>query len=299
MKLSFTIALSLLLGSSFAQELFIYTEPASNMSARSIGLRLNNFVMPMTYGNRTAYRIDPEIMWGVNKHLMLHANAYASNMMQRKFRFEGGSVYAKYRFLSRDDIHKHFRMAAFGKVAVIDNPYSETHVEKHQLSDGNGGYIEHDLLVSHSSDEQNLDGNQSGWQAGLIATQLINKFAVSGSVSSISRWDNLNGNFYKGPANGALQSTLSTGYLLFPRKYEHYNQTNMNLYAELISQRLYNNPEYFLDAGTGIQFIFNSICRLDLGYRFQVAGTMNRFNTRQWLVRFEYNWLNVFSRNKS
>jgi hypothetical protein len=299
MKFILTIVFSYLLGTAYSQELFIYTEPASNMSARSIGLRLNNFVMPMTYGDRTTYRIDPEIMWGVNKHLMIHANAYASNMMQEKFRFEGGSFYAKYRFLSRDDIHKHFRMAAFGKVSVIDNPYTETHTEKHQQPDGSGGYVEHDLLVSHSSEEQNLDGNQSGWQAGIVATQLVNKFAVSGSVSSISRWDNLGGNYYIGPANGAFQTTLSTGYLLFPKKYEHYNQTNINLYAEFISQALYNTPGYFVDAGTGVQFIFNSICRLDLGYRFQIAGTMDRFNTKQWLVRFEYNWLNVFSKNKS
>ena len=217
-------------------------------------------------------------------------------MLQNQFRFEGGSFYAKYRFLSKDDIHKHFRMAAFGKVSLVNNPYTESHIQKHQLPDGNGGYIQHDLLVSHSSDEQNLDGNQSGWQAGVVATQLVNKLAVSGSVSSISRWDNLGGNYYNGKANGALQTTFSAGYLLFPKSYEHYSQTNMNVYAELITQHLYNTPGYFVDAGPGIQFIFNSISRLDLGYRFQLMGTMNRFNTQQWLVRFEYNFLNVFSK---
>jgi hypothetical protein len=28
-----------------AQELFVFTEPASNMAAKSVGLRLNNFLM--------------------------------------------------------------------------------------------------------------------------------------------------------------------------------------------------------------------------------------------------------------
>lgn len=299
MRIPFLIIFSLCFANANAQELFIYTEPASNMATGSLGLRLNNYLMPMKYVNRTAYRLDPEIMWGVNKRLMVHVNAYASNMVQKQFRFEGGSFYAKYRFLSKDDIHKHFRMAAFGKISLINNPYTETHTQPHLIPDGNGGYIEHQLLVNHSSDVQNLDGDQSGWQLGVVATQLVNKMAVSGSVSSIGRWDNLGGNFYVGDANGAVQATASAGYLLFPKNYEHYNQTNMNLYAEVIAQRLYNSPRYFVDAGPGIQFIFNSICRLDLGYRFQLAGSMNRFNTQQWLLRFEYNWLNIFSKDKN
>jgi hypothetical protein len=297
MKPILIILFSIVLSKANSQELFIYTEPASNMAAGSIGLRLNNYFFPMQFTNRTAYRIDPEIMWGVNKHLMLHANLYASNMMQKQFRFEGGIVYAKYRFLSNDDIHKHFRMAAFGKVSIIDNPYTMTHTQPHRIPDGNGGYIEHQLLVSHASDEQNLDGNHSGWQVGVVATQLVNKLAVSGSVSSISRMDNLDEQYnLSTSADGGAQATLSSGYLLFPKNYERYEQTNMNIYAEFIGQKAYGKEGYFIDAGPGIQFIFNSICRLDFGYRFQLAGNMERFNKQQWLVRFEYNWLNVFSK---
>jgi hypothetical protein len=297
MKAFVIIILSVFLSKVYAQELFIFTEPASNMATGSIGLRVNNYLMPMQYNNRTAYRFDPEIMWGVNRHLMLHANLYASNMMQKQFRFEGGSLYAKYRFLSKDDIHKHFRMAAFGKVSLIDNPYTMSHTQAHLIPDGNGGYIEHQILVSHTSDEQNLDGNHSGWQLGVVATELVNKLAISGSVSTISRLDNI-GKQYNLPssADGAAQATLSAGYLLFPKNYERYEQTNMNVYAELLGQKAYGKEGYFIDAGPGIQFIFNSICRLDIGYRFQLAGNMDRFNKQQLLVRFEYNWLNVFSK---
>ncbi len=300
MRSIFIILSFLLLSHLKAQELYVYTEPASNMATGSLGLRLNNYFMPMTWqSNRVTYRLDPELMWGVSKKWMVHVNFYASNMFTSTFKFEGGSLYAKYRFLSKDDIHKHFRMAAFGKVSLIDNPFTMQHTEKHLYPDGNGGFYEHTLLTSHSSDEQNLDGNHSGWQLGIIATQLIDKLALSGSLSSIVRWNNLGGNEkYVGDPPGALQTTLSAGYLLLPRNYESYRQTNMNLYAELIMQKPYDHPGFFVDAAPAVQFIFNSICRLDLGYRFQLGGNLDRFNTQQWLVRIEYNWLNLLSKKK-
>lgn len=291
------MALLLSTGMARAQELYIFSEPASNMATGSLGLRLNNYVMPMKWDNRTAYRLDPELMWGVNKNLMVHANLYASNMMQTAFKFEGGSLYAKYRFLSIDDIHKHFRMAAFGKVSLVKNPYGMQVTEQHLLPDGNGGGSYHDVLVRHSSAEQNLDGNHSGWQLGVVATQLVGKLAVSASASSIQRMDNLGKMDKIAPdPKASFQGTLSAGYLLFPRNYENYSQTNMNLYAEIITQKPYSQPGYFVDAGPGVQFIFNSISRLDIGYRFQLAGNINRFNNQQLLVRFEYNWLNAIKK---
>lgn len=279
-----------------AQELYIFSEPASNMSAKSLGLRMNNYFQKIPQEGRLAYRLDPELMWGANKNLMLHANLYASNMMQTGFRFEGGSVYAKYRFLSVDDIHKHFRMAAFGKLSLVDNPYQMEHTETHQLPDG----TQHQVLVQHSSNEQSIDGTHSGAQLGLVATQLIHKLALSATASHMIRMNNLGGNDkLPGSANGAFQYTASAGYLLFPRNYENYNQTNINLYAELQGQRVYGQPGYYVDAAPGLQFIFNSIARLDLGYRFQLKSNMYRYATNQLLVRFEYNWLNLFGKKGS
>src|SRR5579871_1589240 len=105
-----------------AQELYVSTEPASNMATGSIGVRFNSKLFKMKYESGYAYRLDPEIMLGISRKLMLHANMYASNMYQGNIRLEGGSVYGKYRFLSNDDIHSHFRMAAFGKISIISNP---------------------------------------------------------------------------------------------------------------------------------------------------------------------------------
>jgi hypothetical protein len=293
------LVMILLLASGFgrAQELYIFTEPASNMATGSLGFRLNNFIMPQKQQSRTAYRLDPELMWGINKNWMLHANFYASNMMQSGFKFEGGGLYAKYRFLSIDDIHKHFRMAAFGKAVVVKNPYKMAVTERMSMPDGNGGYMDHYETTHHTTAEQNIDGNHSGWQLGVVATQLVGKLAVSASASSIQRIDNLGkvDQIATSP-KASFQGTLSAGYLLFPKNYDNYKQANVNLYAELITQKPYSAPGYFVDAGPGIQFIFNSISRLDLAYRFQLAGDMSRFSDKQLLIRFEYNFLNAINK---
>src|SRR5678809_281873 len=84
---------------SIAQELFVYTEPASNMAARSIGLRLNNFAMHDEDADRVMYQLNPEIMWGASKNLMLHGELFMSNR-DGKLAAEGGSFYSKYRFIS-------------------------------------------------------------------------------------------------------------------------------------------------------------------------------------------------------
>ena len=63
---------------SSAQELFVFTEPASNMPAKSIGIRLMNSFM----GNSDKtinYHVMPEVMVGVNKKLMLHGQSFMSN----------------------------------------------------------------------------------------------------------------------------------------------------------------------------------------------------------------------------
>ena len=77
-----------------AQELYVNTEPASNMAAHSLGIRLENqgFFSPV-FKNRTTL----EAMYGASGKLMLHGALYNSNFYQGNQRFEGGSFYAKYR----------------------------------------------------------------------------------------------------------------------------------------------------------------------------------------------------------
>ena len=101
-----------------SQELFVVTEPASNMPTGAIGVRLAQSLMKEKFESGYNYHIMPEIMWGANKNLMLHTSAFVSNR-NKDLVTEGASVYAKYRFFSVDDLHQHFRMAAFGVTVLI------------------------------------------------------------------------------------------------------------------------------------------------------------------------------------
>jgi hypothetical protein len=275
-----------------AQELYIMTEPASNMPSKSLGIRLTNKLMPMPYDNSYSYRLEPEIMFGINKHLMIHANMYASNMFTGKFKFEGGSLYAKYRFLSFDDIHSHFRMAAFGKISASSNPSYIPHATQHQLNDGT---IHQETTPVYSS-EIDLDGNNSGAAAGIVATQLLHKLAISAAGSFTSKWKNVSAEKISGFNSGTVNYSISAGYLLFPKTYKNYEQTNVNLYLEVLGSSGFSNKDHYIDVAPGIQFILNSISRIDLAYRTQVTGDMLRYNTTSWLLRYEYTFLNIGSK---
>ncbi len=285
-----------------AQELYVFTEPASNMAAKSLGVRLLYKQFKMNHDGRyDTYRLEPEIMFGLTKNLMVHVNGYASNMFQSKLRLEGASLYAKYRFFSSDDIHSHFRMAAFGKIAVIDNPTTLTHLANHKIPDGNGGYIDHEIQESKPNYEIDMDGSNSGLSGGLIATKLVNKLAVSASAAYLYRLNNLKNKREVIVPWHAVNYSMSFGYLLFPKEYTSYKQTNFNLYAEFLAGNYFGTPiggksTYFVDIAPAVQFIINSIARVDLGYRTQLSGNATRMSNSGFLVRVEYNFLNVFAK---
>jgi len=278
-----------------AQELYVFTEPASNMAAHSLGFRLSNYLMPSAHGAKTSFRTDPEIMWGYNKNWMFHASGYFSNMYQTGLKAEGASLYTKYRFYSKDDIHAHFRMAAFGKIAVIGNPPTQAHTTMHTYTDAQGNTMWYPETKQIRNNDLALDGNHSGYQLGLVATQLKNKLAVSASASYINRLNNPGyDNFETIDARHAVNFSASAGYLLFPKNYVDYGQTNVNLYVEMLGSKPIDGASYMLDAAPAVQFIFNSIARVDIGYRFRIAGNASRMNNQAFLVRLEYNWLNAF-----
>jgi hypothetical protein len=72
MKRSLLAIVVLLSLKSHGQELFVYSEPASNMPARSISVKLtDHFVTDDNIYNRFSHRIMPQIMFGVSKKLLL------------------------------------------------------------------------------------------------------------------------------------------------------------------------------------------------------------------------------------
>ncbi len=252
-----------------AQELYVFTEPASNMPARSIGAKHSSKWLRNVTSGRVENRQTPEIMLGLNKNLMIHAAGSFSNMYSNQLRWESVRTYAKYRFLTSDGMYSHFRMAAFAELAYSRNtsPY----------------------------DEISLEGDQSGIQGGIIATQLLHKLAISGTLSYTSSFQE------RGKLLGpqavpyqAMGYSLSAGYLVLPKKYTGYGQTNLNLYLELLGQRTLDKKRNYLDLAPAAQLIFNSQAKLNLGYRFQLAGNMNRMANESWLLSFEWLFLNAF-----
>lgn len=263
-----------------AQELYVNTEPASNMAANSLGIRLTNKFFKMEHDGTTGMRFEPEVMWGVNKKLMVHAIGYAANMMQSSIRMEGGSVYAKYRFLSLDQQHAHFRMAAYVKGSVIDNPYlPSTPATK----------------KPYSNTDIDLEGATSGVSSGVIATQLLHKLALSTTLGYSRYMNNVKDNIPEGFPKNSVNYSLSAGYLVLPVRYKNFNQTNLNLYVELLGK---TNTDaagrgYYLDIAPAVQFIFNSTTRLDLSYRTQLTGDMARNSFNSFIVRIEHNIFNI------
>lgn len=258
----------------FSQELYVFTEPASNMPANSVSAKIGGMFGNDNHSTRTLQRYTPEVMLGISKKWMIHGSVTISNMHQDKFIFESSKLYAKWRFLSHDDVHKHFRMAAFGAVSYSRN----------QLN----------------FNEINLSGDQSGAQIGLIVTQLWNKLAVSGSASLNEilhkyRWDD---SHHDQHAFEAFNYSLSAGYLLFPLEYKDYRQTNLNLYLELLSGRNLDWPQerYYFDLAPAIQLIFNSTDKLNVGYRYQIAGDVSRMSNKSFMISYEHVFLNVLKK---
>ncbi|MEO6254139.1 MAG: hypothetical protein ABIO79_12575 [Ferruginibacter sp.] len=268
MKLFFTAIMLLTINAGRAQELFVFTEPASNMAAKSIGIRLNNYLMKDNSTNKINYHLLPELMWGVSKNIMAHAEAFLSNRDNR-FVYEGAGVYMKYRFYSVDEVHNHFRIAVFGR-------YSFNNSDIHQ-------------------EAIDLNGHNSGYEGGLVATKLIKKVAFSSSISALHATDNVKEKFiYGDKKRNAVNYTLSVGKLMLPKDYTNYNQTNVNLMVEMLGQTNVNSAHSFLDVAPSIQFIFLSRMRLDAAYRIPLVTNLSRTAPGGFFLRLEYNIFNAY-----
>lgn len=282
---------------TIAQELYVSTEPASNMAKGSIGLRLNSKLFKMNHDERfSSYRIEPEAMFGVNKRIMIHIAAYGSNMFRHSFRAEGASLYGKYRFFSQDEVHKHFRLAAYSKISVIKNPEALVTASQHLVPDGNGGFVAHQDDLRIESRDIDLDGNNSGIATGVVATKLVNKLALSASLGYTRRLKNPGYDDEISLPVHAATYTASAGYLLFPREYMSYDQTNCNIYLEVTGQSFPGKKQSYVDVAPAIQFIFNSISRVDIVYHMQMAGNISRLSNNYFMLRLEYNLLNAFGK---
>ncbi|MCY7422750.1 MAG: hypothetical protein LH478_13525 [Chitinophagaceae bacterium] len=262
------VFLMLTSGAMYGQELYVFSEPASNMPSKSIGARFSA-KYPNTNNGKFTQRYVPEVMFGIDKNWMVHVSGSVSNYYHKNMEVDGGKLYVKYRFYSNDEVHKHFRMAAFADAGFSRHPYT---------------YM-----------DANLDGDNDGVQGGIIATQLINKLAISGTASYLKIFKPANKTGVNPSlAYNMLNYSLSTGYLLFPREYVDYKQTNLNLYVEMLGMKALGKNDYGLDLAPAVQLIFNSNSKVNIGYRFQVAGNMTRIAKQQLLVSLEHTFFNAW-----
>lgn len=193
---------------------------------------------------------------------MLHLEGYFSNQASN-FAAEGGGIYAKYRFYSKDQVFRHFRMAGFARATV------------------NNGHVHQEEIATN--------GHNSGYQLGLIATQLLHKTALSATAYYEHAADNLSGNeFPTLYAGNAVNYSLSAGRLILPKAYTGYKQTNFNIMIELTGQHLLNSSEQFVDIAPSLQFIFNSQTRLDIGFKYELYSNMLRTAPNGLLLRVEH-----------
>jgi hypothetical protein len=171
-------------------------------------------------------------------------------------------------------VHRHFRMAAFLEVSRSRNDYLY--------------------------DEFTLDGDLSGLQTGIIATQLINKVAVSGTVGIMRGFAETAHHMHGEESNhlSMVNYSLSTGILLLPREYTDYRQTNLNLYLEVLGSNGLGHSHHYVDVAPAVQLIFNSTTKLNLGARFQVSGNMVRVGEQTYQFSVEHTILNAL-RKKS
>lgn len=281
----------------FSQELYPLSEPASNIPKNVLGVRLlsESYKEIHQWRNLTGLRL----MYGATPYLSVYLTAFASNHHGKKlpggfpfhnspergalypYAVNGANLYAKYRFLTVDKKNEHFRMAVYAEGTYVD--------------------------VTHHEAEPNVNmGDNTGVGFGLITTYLVQKFAASLTVGGTfpTGYTGVAEDEVKGLPDipmfvkygSSLDYRLSLGYLLYPKVYRSFDQTNFNIYLELTGKkydativRVFDGTEreywldnfnypvglqkgYYLDVSPGVQAIFKSNTRVDLSVTFPMIG---------------------------
>lgn len=251
-----------------SQELFVVTDPASNIPSNSLSARMGNSLFEEKFESGYNYHLMPEFSYGFNKNLMFRATAFISNRANSLVT-EGGSFYSKFRFYSKDDINSHFRLAAFGRYSFNNSDIHQEQIE--------------------------TMGHNSGFEVGLVATKLIHKVAISSSLSFEKAFDNTSRNpFPDNLGNSATNYAFSIGKLMYPKTYTSFKQTNINLMLEFLGQTINENGRSSLDMIPAVQFIINSQARIDVAYRHEIMSSMYRTAPNGFYLNLEYNLYNVF-----
>jgi hypothetical protein len=148
--------------------------------------------------------------------------------------------------------------------------------------------------VAHDEAEPNLHGDTGGFGGGIIATQLLHHFAATLSLGATFP-RNYNEERPLQDTNAVVVTeitygnsfnyNLSLGYLVYPKKYRDYQQTNYNVYLELMGksygeaaviqnqipatiENITLASGNYVEAHLGVQAIINSNTRIDITIGF-------------------------------
>ena len=264
---------------SNSQELYINTEPASLIPKGTKVVRLTNSNIFLSGSNimggiSNAFLVTPSLAYGLSKKIMVSGSFQFANKpfeqdMMPNFGFNGFKIYSKQRILSTDKEKYHTRLSSFIKFSYHEDKFMKDNID--------------------------LELQDTGFEFGLIGTQLINKLAIS-ITSAFTRVSNIDVKSTQGSTVkwqttnlSTSKNSISAGYLLFPRKYKSYKQTNFNLYLEYITNTILtkdfpNNYNKFSSTlAPGIQFILLSRSRLDFSYKIRTGDIPEEF-----LVKLTY-----------
>ncbi len=262
-----------------AQELYINSEPASLIPKGTKVVRLTNsnifldgYNIMGSIGN--AFIVTPSLSYGLSKKIMLSGSIQFANKpyeqdMMPNFGLNGFKLYSKQRILTSDKQKYHTRLSSFLKYSYHENKFMKNNLD--------------------------LELQDTGLELGIIGTQLINKLAIS-ITTAITRISNIDEKFIQGSTVkwqttnlNTFKNSISAGYLLFPRKYNSYKQTNFNLYVEYLTNTILNKEfpvrydKFSSTFAPGIQFIILSRSRLDFSYKIRKGDMPEEF-----LVKLTY-----------
>lgn len=287
-----------LAASGRAQELYPMNEPASTVPKGVLGVKImsetnsevrrirNQFAARFQYGltSRLTVWAQPMVSNHHGKELpndMINHHQIGANTIYYSttinygnpypYSFSGLHFYAKYRFLNFDQDDAHFRMAAYGEYTVLG-------------------------LQAHDESEPHLQGDNAGPGAGIIATWLKNRFAVSfngGYILPDAYRETDTFRQFELEYGNAWTYNLSLGYLIYPKEYKSYQQSNYNLYVEFMGKKyddaiFYRRGELvdiassalqggaYLDVYFGIQRIVRSNDRIELTLGFPLINKSYR-----------------------
>ena len=256
-----------------AQELYINSEPASLIPKGTKVVRLTNsnifldgYNIMGSIGN--AFIVTPSLSYGLSKKIMLSGSIQFANKpyeqdMMPNFGLNGFKLYSKQRILTTDKQKYHTRLSSFLKYSYHENKFMK--------------------------DNLDLELQDTGLELGIIGTQLINKLAIS-ITTAITRISNIDEKLTQGSTVkwqttnlNTFKNSISAGYLLFPRKYNSYKQTNFNLYIEYLTNTILNKEfpvrynKFSSTFAPGIQFIILSRSRLDFSYKIRKGDMPEEF----------------------